>query len=105
MKKRRVMIVPLVREQIREQVEYIAGDSLDNALAWEKRLRGFILGLGSTGGIHAEDRAASARLGFIVHKVVFERTYLIHYHIDEKARVVRVVNFRHGARLPRAGEP
>ena len=49
---------------------------------------------------HAVDDFASVQLGYIVRKLVFEKTYLIHYHIDDIAGLVKVVNFRHGARLP-----
>jgi plasmid stabilization system protein ParE len=104
MKRLRVIIPPTVQDQITEQVLYIASDSIDNALAWEQNLRKAIEKIGETHG-HAVDEAASNRLGFQVHKVVFDRTYLIHYCIDDVAHVVKIVNFRHGSRLPRRGEP
>jgi plasmid stabilization system protein ParE len=84
-------------------VLYIADDSIDNALAWEVRLRAAINGIGDLPG-HAIDEEASDRLGEVIRKVVFEGTYLIHYHVDEKAGVVHIINFRHGARLAREGE-
>jgi plasmid stabilization system protein ParE len=99
-----VIVAPEVEEQITAQVLHIAADSLGNALVWEARLRSAILAIGETPG-QAVDEQASDRLGYIVHKVVFERTYLIHFVVDERAATVRIVNFRHGARLPTRGEP
>jgi plasmid stabilization system protein ParE len=95
---------PVVNKQIDEQVLFIAQDSIDHALAWEDRLRDTIAGLSSFRG-YAVDEEASDRLGYKLHKIVFEGNYLIHYAVDEKARAVRIVNFRHGARLPKDGEP
>jgi plasmid stabilization system protein ParE len=99
-----VLIPPIVQEQIRAQVFYIAQDSIDNALAWEDRLRAAIDAIGKAPG-HAIDEDASGRLGYVIQKYVFERTYLIHYVVDGAAGTVRLVNFRHGARLLREGEP
>ena len=99
MKKFQVRVTDLVHLQIDEQVVYIAKDSVDRALAWEERLLAFIDWLGEFHG-HALDEFASEQFGSPVRKVVFEQTYLLHYVIDEGAGVVRVVNFRHGARLP-----
>jgi plasmid stabilization system protein ParE len=93
-----------VREQIREQVLYIARDSIDHALAWEDRLAAAIEGLADFHG-HTIDQDASARLGYPVQRLLFEGTYLIHYRVDDAAGEVRVVRFRHGARLPRASKP
>ncbi len=83
---------------------HIAADSVDNALAWEGRLRDAIYGLGHMPG-YAKDEDASDRLGIEVARLVFERNYLIHFTADRAAGVVHVINFRHGARLPRRGEP
>jgi plasmid stabilization system protein ParE len=92
-----------VEQQIREQVFYIANDSLDNALAWEGRLLSALDHLGEVHG-HSVDEDASRRLGGTVRKMVFEKTYLIHYEVNDAAGVVEIVNFRHGARLPDSGE-
>lgn len=105
MKKYHVIIPPVVQQQIRSQVLYIARDSIDNALAWEDRLRAEISRIGSVPTGYAVDEAASARLGEEVRKLVFEQTYLIHYRVNPKRHVVELLNFRHGARLPRCGEP
>lgn len=104
MKRFTVNTPPVVENLITEQVLYIAEDSIDNALAWEGRLRIAIKAIGDLAQGHAVDQEASDRIGFSVRKMVFERTYLVYYRIDEAAGVVRVINFRHGARLPRAGE-
>jgi plasmid stabilization system protein ParE len=77
-------------------------DSIDNALAWEQRL---LAALNALGDLHVNsiDQMASERVGKPVRKAVFERTYLIHYHVGRAQ--VDVVNIRHGARLPRGDEP
>jgi plasmid stabilization system protein ParE len=98
-KSRRVEIVPEVLDDIRVQVRFIAQDSIDNALAWEDRIMAALAALADFHG-HALDTDAGSRLGYPVRKLVFERTYLIHYHVDEAADLVRVVRFRHGARFP-----
>jgi plasmid stabilization system protein ParE len=104
MKPLRLTIAPIVHSQIREQMFFIARDSIDNALAWEDRVRDAIKGLATFSG-YAVDEDASDRLGYTLHRLVFERTYLIHFVIDDAAGVVKVVNFRHAARLPVRGEP
>lgn len=101
----RVVIPPVVEEQIRAQLLYIAEDSIDHALAWEDRLRNAIQSIGRLPGGHAVDEAASQRVGETVHKMVFEKTYLIHYRVKANAAMIEIVNFRHGARLPRNREP
>jgi plasmid stabilization system protein ParE len=101
----KVVVAPVVRDQIEEQVWYIARDSVNRALDWEGRLARAIRGIATNGGGHAVDEDASKRTGYAVQKVVFEKTYLIHYRVNAKTRTVEIVNFRHGMRLPRAGEP
>lgn len=104
MKRYRVIYAPSVYEQIDEQVMFIARDSVDHALAWADRLGAAIDGLADVYG-YAVDDDVSERLGYPVRKFVFERTYIVFCVVDEDARVVRVVSMRHGARLPRDGEP
>ena len=104
MRRLTVSIPPTVQDQITVQVLHIAQDSIDNALAWEERLRGPMEKLGEVPG-YAVDEDASDRLGYEVRKLTFEGTYLIHFTVDDAAGVVRVVNFRPGARLPRGTEP
>ena len=104
MKRLQVHVSDSVKPQIREQLLYIAQDSIDNAPAWEDRLLEALQGLGDFYN-HAVDEEAVARVGGTVRKLVFEKTYLIHYEVNEANRVVEVLNFRHGARLPQRGEP
>lgn len=99
-----VTVAPSVWDLITAQVLYIANDSVDNALAWETRLDTAIFKLAEMHG-HAVDEDASQRLGVEVNKLVFERTYLVHYTLDKPARVVHVIGFRHGARRPNPHEP
>lgn len=99
-----VHIAAGAQDQITEQVRYIAQDSIDRALAWRDRVSGAIQNLAEFHG-YAIDEDASGRLGFQLHRLVFEGTYLVHFTVDDAAGVVRVVNFRHGARLPTHGEP
>jgi plasmid stabilization system protein ParE len=102
--KRLKVNVPLdVQQQILEQMFYISQHSIDNALAWENRVRAAIEAIGEVPG-HPVDEEASRRAGETIRKVVFERTYLIHYWIDDSANAVEIVNFRHGARVPRVEE-
>lgn len=100
----RVIYAPIVRTQIEEQVLFIARDSIDNALAWEDRLREAIDGLGAFHG-YAVDEDASGRLGRVVRRLVFEHNYLVHYTVDDAAAVILIINMRHAARRPRQGEP
>lgn len=104
MKRLTVIISPTALAQIEAQMSYIANRSVQHALAWEARLQRAILALADTHG-YAIDESATERLGYPVRKMVFERTYLIHFTIDDESATVRVVNFRHGARLPKRGEP
>ena len=103
MKRLNVNVPDGVKQQIREQVQFIAHDSIDNALAWEDCLLATLEGLGDFHG-HGIDENACDRLGGTIHKMVFENTYLIHYEVNEVAGAVEVLNFRHGMRLPRTGE-
>ena len=104
MKRLKVQITDVILAKIREQVHFIAQDSIENALAWEDRLLAAIEGLGEFHG-HAIDEEARDRIGGMTHKMVFENTYLVHYEVNDASGIVEVVNFRHGAMQPRAGEP
>jgi hypothetical protein len=103
-KKFRIIIAPVVQDQIRTQVLYIARDSIDNALAWESRLCLAIKDISTLPTRNPIDEQASARIGQQVRKLVFERTYLLFYRISQEKRSVDLLNFRHGARLPRGNE-
>lgn len=104
MKRFAVIVPPDVEQQILEYVLHIAHDSIDNALAWEDRVRAAMKAIGQTPG-HAIDEDATVRAGVTIHKVVFEKTYLIFYRVNDAAGTVEIANFRHGARLPNRGEP
>jgi hypothetical protein len=86
-------------------VQYIARHSVDNALKRPERLDAAIADSGSTPMGFPIDAAAADRTGQPVRKMVFEKTYLVYYTIDELNHVVQVAGFRHGARLPKRGEP
>lgn len=104
MKRLKVTVTNKVFEQIDEQVLFIAQHSVDNAIAWERRLLAELKGLADCHG-HAIDEVALDRLGRPFRKLVFERNYLIHYVADEASGRVDVVGLRHGARQPRPDEP
>jgi len=104
-KKYRVIVPPIVQNQIRTQASFIAQDSIANALAWEKRLRTAIEDLAMLPTRNAVDKLASRRIGQDVRKMVFDRIYLVFYRIRESNRAIDILNFRHGARLPQADEP
>jgi plasmid stabilization system protein ParE len=99
-----VLVPPIVQELIRSQALYIARDSVDRALAWERRLRTAINDLSALPTRYPLDRFASDRIGDSVRKMVFERTYLVFYRVREANRAVDILNLRHGAQLPRADE-
>lgn len=104
MKRYRVILSEWAESQIRQQVLYIARESVDVALAWEDRLLDAIKSLGDGPG-YAIDEDASARLGEPIRRYVFERNYLVHFRVNEVASRVEILNFRHAARLPLRGEP
>ncbi len=93
-----------VRQLIDEQVLYIAKHSVDNALAWDERLRTAINRLVDSPG-HAIDEDASERVGYVVRKLTFDDTYLIFYVVNDQDGILEVVHFRHGARRPGPNEP
>ena len=99
MKRLKVRISKDVSRMIREQAHYIARRSPANAAAWNARMRFALKNLADVHG-YAIDEKASARLGQTLRKMVFEKTYLVHFTIDEKNGVIQVVGFRHGARRP-----
>lgn len=104
MKRLRVNLTPTVSNLIRDQTLHIAADSIDNALAWEDRLLTAIRSLGMFHG-HAVDEDATDRLGTKIQKYVFEKTYLVHYHVNTVAGTVEIIGFRHGAIRQRQDEP
>lgn len=104
MKRYRDNVPARVQMLMSQQVMHIALDLLDNALEWETRVRAAVLSLRDNPG-YARDEQASERLGKKVWRLVFERTYLIHFTVDKTNAIVNVIGFRHGARMPGPGEP
>ncbi len=104
MKPFEVQVSQKALDQITEAFLFIADDSPENAFKWEARIIKLIQDLSFLPG-YALDEAATERLGYPVHKYVFERNYLIHFRIEHSRRIVQVINFRHVARLPARGEP
>jgi plasmid stabilization system protein ParE len=104
-KRYRVTISPYILELIHSHTVYIARDSVANALAWEERLLDAIRAIADAPMASAIDQDGTERIGEEVRKIVFERTFLVHYRVNEQKRLVEVIGFRHGARLPRRGEP
>lgn len=100
----RVDITSQVREQMLDQFAYIAGDSPATAMEWYDRLERAVMALGEYPGL-AVDEDATIRMKRETRKLVFERTYLVFFQVNEKAAVIEVVGFRHGMRLPKPGEP
>lgn len=104
MKRWTVDLPPVVERLIENQVFQIAASSMANAFAWKARLDAAIDRLSEVNGFGVEEDASN-RLGTVVRHLVFDGTYLVHYTLDDAAGIVRVIGFRHGARLPRRGEP
>lgn len=100
MKRHQIYIPSDIERLILAQVLHIAEDSIDRALAWEDRLRSAIRDLGILPGKCAVDEEVSSRYGDEVRKLVFERTYLVFYWINESARTIDILQFRHGAQFP-----
>jgi plasmid stabilization system protein ParE len=87
-------------EPIEAQVRYIAVEKKapENASRWLSRLLDAIDTLEHLPARHEVDAVQSKLLGTNVYRMVFERTYLVHYTIEESRGGVYVLSFRHGAR-------
>ena len=86
-------------ETIQAQVRYIAieGQAPERASRWLARLLNVIDTLEQLPKRHLVDKRQTQIHGTDVHRIVFERTFLVFYTIDEKHRHVNIVSFRHGA--------
>lgn len=86
--------------EVQAQVHYIAIDKRSpvNAARWLRRLRLAVEKLELMPDRNGVDAEQSAVLGFEVRRMVFERTYLVFYVVDEAERRVTVTIFRHGGR-------
>jgi plasmid stabilization system protein ParE len=100
----KLTVAAKVLRQIDEQLLFIANHSITNALAWEVRLRGAMDRIPAS-TVHSLDHDASTRVGYSVYKLLFERTYYVHYVIDPTESLIEIVSFRHGARMPGPDEP
>lgn len=87
-----------------EQVLYIARDLIANAARWEQRLTEAIDRLGELSHGYPVEPELTSRLNVETRRMVFEKTYIVSYQVEEADRNVVVVQFRHGARLPDANE-
>src|ERR1700722_10672572 len=87
-------------ETIQAQVRYIAIESQapERASRWLTRLLDVIDALEELPKRHLVDQRQTQIHGKDVHRIVFERKFLVFYTIDENRRRVNVVSFRHGAR-------
>ena len=45
----------------------------------------------------------STRLDYVARRLLIGK-YVAYYHVDEGDKVVRILGFRHGARMPRRGD-
>ena len=89
-------------QAIEAQVRYIAvaKQAPENASRWVNRLMAAIDALEQIPRRFIVDPDQTRMHGIEVHRMVFERTYLVFYTVDDKRRRVNVVSFRHGAQEP-----
>ena len=86
-------------EAIRAQTRYIAIEkhAPENASRWLARLLKAIDALELMPNRHAPDEDLTRSHGTNVHRMVFERMYLVFYTIDQERGRVNIVSFRNGA--------
>jgi plasmid stabilization system protein ParE len=84
---------------IEAQVRYIAaeGQAPERAAKWADRLLAAVGMLERMPRRFVLDRDQTKILGVKVHRLVFERTYLVFYAVDDAQKRVNVLSFRHGA--------
>lgn len=84
---------------IEAQIRYIAVEKQapENASKWVVRLLASIDKLAEMPRRFAVDQEQTQIHGTEVHRMVFERTYLVFYTVDDENHRVNVVSFRHGA--------
>lgn len=99
-----VLVSPRTRQQIRDYAMHIAqqSGSLTIAEQWTDRIFTGIerLEYFPRRFVRAEEHQ---HRDYDIYRQVIGN-YLVLYTIDETAAAVRVIGFRHGARLPRPGE-
>jgi plasmid stabilization system protein ParE len=86
---------------IEAQIRFIAVDrqAPENAARWSRRLLQAIDDLELLPHRYPVNEPQTAEHGVEIRRMVFEKTYLIFYTIDEAQHRVVVVSLRHGARL------
>ena len=87
-------------ESIQAQVRYVAIDNNapENAARWLARLVETVDALQQMPGRHGLDEYQTQIHDIDVRRLIFERTYLLYYTIDEDHGRVNIVSFRHGAK-------
>jgi plasmid stabilization system protein ParE len=87
---------------VEAQVRYIAIEKQapENASRWLNRLLAAIETLEQIPRRFKVDPDQTQMHGIDVHRLVFERTYLVFYTVDDARRRVNVVSFRHGRQEP-----
>lgn len=99
-----IVVAPVAAEMIRQYGCYIADQSgsVEIAKRWVDRVYDAIATLDifpRRFGLAEED----AHRDYEIRVLIFGN-YLVLYAIDDVRKIVKVVGFRHGARLPRPGE-
>lgn len=95
----RVLFTDEAWEPIQAQVRYIAIESHapENASRWLVRLLDAIDTLEEMPHRNGLDERQTQIHGADVYRMVFERTYLVFYTIDQECSRVNIVSFRNGA--------
>jgi plasmid stabilization system protein ParE len=90
---------------VEAQVRYIAVERMapENAGRWLVRLLAAVKTLENLPKRHRVDQRQTAATGTEIRRLVFERTYLLFYTVDDVRRRVDIVSFRHGAKENPAG--
>jgi hypothetical protein len=99
-----IVVAPVAAENIRQYGCYIAeqSGSVEIAKRWVDRVYDSIVTLEvfpHRFGLAEEDVHRDYEI-----RVLILGNYLVLYTVDDVRKIVKVVGFRHGARLPRAGE-
>ena len=104
MKHYQVVVSPKTRQQISEYAHHIAESSGSNVVAerWANQVYDVIDRLEyfpRRFGLAEEDSYRN----YAIHRLILGN-YLALYAVDDEARIVRVIGFRHGKRLPRPND-
>lgn len=91
-----VEVSPLVMTAIRTQALRIADDKPIAAERWLRRILRAVEKLESMPRRHPISESISDSLGLEVRRLIVGR-YKLFFHVNDRARLVRVVLFRHGS--------